>query len=401
MVTQVNRIYLKVIAVVLLTTAIACQKKPVPKELEDDLDSVTTTTSLSTVPDTTTTTSTSTTTTTQPKYIYGVSGACTSGNAVTTFTTATASNLVFRINTYSGIRDAVLFDYNSLPSGDSPVGIADWSSTHVMVMLESASARRLELVEKKHSGARTSFVTSATVLSTALRNMIKTSDGGILLTRSGAVEKVSASGVRIGAPYVSNNLGTTCNTANTDYNSVTVTPNSRIILTHRAATPNNRLISVPATGAAGSCTAAQAAPSTTAWPTHVIHIPTKNKVFAFFANSTTALNQNVLMSYDYDDATGLFSNAQKIYEANLYPSTFNYLLYSVSAMAFDSETDTLYISTANSNTATVTNYQIEKFQVDFTKIGTDNNNVLQRSGTIPFYSYGLDTKCISQMFVGY
>mgnify|MGYP003596711712 CR=1 FL=1 len=53
---------------------------------------------------------------TKPKYLYVASGACYSGTGNTTFTTATASNLVYRLNTSSGVKDLSIADYYSLPA---------------------------------------------------------------------------------------------------------------------------------------------------------------------------------------------------------------------------------------------------------------------------------------------
>lgn len=69
-------------------------------------------------------------------------------------------------------------------------------------------------------------------------------------------------------------------------------------------------------------------------------------------------------------------------------------------MALDTVKNEIYISTAITTAATVVNYAVEKFTYDPTQIGVTNTAVLTRVGTTPFYNYGVDTKCISQMIVG-
>ena len=74
--------------------------------------------------------------TAKPKYLYVSSGACYSGTN-TTFTTATSSNQVFRLNIASGQKDMTFADYFSLPAnpGDSPVHLVEADSSNLMVLV--------------------------------------------------------------------------------------------------------------------------------------------------------------------------------------------------------------------------------------------------------------------------
>ena len=81
-------------------------------------------------------------------------------------------------------------------------------------------------------------------------------------------------------------------------------------------------------------------------------------------------------------------------------TTTGYSLYNISSMYLDASTNTLYVATAISTATTVVNYAIEKFTYDPAQLGVDNTKVLTRVGTGPFYNYGVDTKCISSMFIG-
>ena len=45
-----------------------------------------------------------------PKYLYVASGACYSGNGITSFTNATSSNLVYRLNLTTGTKERTIAD---------------------------------------------------------------------------------------------------------------------------------------------------------------------------------------------------------------------------------------------------------------------------------------------------
>lgn len=340
---------------------------------------------------------------TAPRYLYVSSGLCYSGSGITTFTSTTSSNLIYRIDTATGIRESILADYSAFPAsaGDSPVSIIDWDSNNLLVMVRNGTAGRLELLPKI-GGTRNSFGTNpaiGTILSTAPQNMAKSSDGGVLMIRTGFIEKINSSGTRQNTPFVNNNLGATCGTANVLYTNISISNTGRIITANAAASPNNRVISLPAAGATGSCSAGLAAPATTTYATAMVLDKTHSKLIVAYAGSTTAANINSIHAYDFNETTGAITNDQVIYDSSAYPATYSYLLFAISAMTLDETTNTLFVATATSNATTVVNYAIEKLSYDATKIGTANSTVLTRSGTTPFYNYGVDTKCISAMSV--
>lgn len=338
------------------------------------------------------------------KYLFVSSGLCYSGVGVTTFSATTASNLIYKVDTDTGQREDIIADFFASPAsaGDSPISIIDWSSENLLVMIRNGTGGRLETLPKK-GGTRNSFGTTpaiGSILTTAPQNMAKTSDGGVLLIRTGYMEKINASGIRQNTPFVSNNLGATCGTANTLYTNIAITGTGRIITANAAASPNNRVISVPASGATGSCSAGLAAPATTTYATAFAFDAANGKLLvAYSGNSSTTANINSIHAYDFDEATGAITNDQTIYDASLYPTTYGFLLFGISAMTLDPETNTLYVATAISNATTVLNYAIEKLKYDATKIGSSNTEVLTKSGTLPFYNYGVDTKCISALVV--
>jgi hypothetical protein len=359
---------------------------------------------------------TTTTATTLPavasRYLYISSGACQAASGVTTFSAITSSNLVFRVNLSTGMRDSIIADYNASPAsaGDTPVGVVDWDSDRLAVIVGNAATGRIEYVPK-NATSRSNFGLTpgpATIFSAIPRFMSKTNDGGLFTIRSGAIDKISSSGIRLSGPsasanYVMNNLGATCGATNTTYSFAlhTGTSSNRIIAGHAFAA-QNRVISMPAIGASSGtqCIAAQAAPGAgTSWPLAAIYDSANSKLIVAWGNSATTANTNMIIAYDYNDTTGAIGPANTLYDIST--GTAPYTLYNVSAMTLDSTTNTIYISTAISTATTVVNYAIEKFTYDATQIGVTNSAVLTRVGSTPFYNYGVDTKCISGMTIAY
>jgi hypothetical protein len=359
---------------------------------------------------------TTTTTTTLPatpsRYLYVASGTCQAPSGVTTFSATTSSNLVFRVNLSTGIRDSIIADYNASPAsaGDTPVGLVDWDTDRLAVVVGNTATGRIEFVPK-NATSRSNFGLTpgpATIFSAIPRFMSKTNDGGLFTIRSGAIDKISSSGIRLSGPsasanYVMNNLGATCGTTNTTYSFAlhTGTSSNRIIAGHAFAA-QNRVISLPAIGAsgAGQCVAAQAAPGAgTSWPLAAVYDSVNSKLIVAWGNSATTANTNMIVAYDYNDTTGAIGTANTLYDIST--GTAPYTLFAVSAMTLDPVTNTIYIATAISTATTVVNYAIEKFTYDATKIGVTNSAVLTRVGSTPFYNYGVDTKCISGMTVAY
>lgn len=333
---------------------------------------------------------------TKPKYLYVASGACYSGTGNTTFTTATASNLVYRLNLSSGVKDLSIADYYSLPAnaGDSPISAIEQDKDNLFVLVENAtSGRRIEKVAKASSPSRSIFSSNTTALSAALKFMVKSSDSGLLISKGAGTEKLTSQGVRMGAPYIGTNLGATCGTTITNISSVTTNPSNKIFFTHAAAS-NNRwgVISANGYATASDCLAAQAAPNVNSYPVAIVYLAATNQVMVAYAGNSIATDLNSIYVYDFNDSTNAISNPTKIYDANSYVSA-GYLLYGISAMAFDPSDSSLYVATAISSATTVVNYVIEKLSYNST------TKTLTRVGTVPFYNYGVDTKCISSLSI--
>lgn len=341
-----------------------------------------------------------------PRYLYVASGLCYSAN--TTFTNTTSSNLIYRLDLESGQRDELLADFNSSPaqSGDSPVGIGVLDEDHIYALIENSTnvgARRIERLEKKNLGLRSAFSNNTTALSGVLRNLLVLPSGDLVISKSTAIEKITSANIRIqqGAnPFISAPAGS-CAPSATLISKVVQLGNGNLVYLHANAAQNKfGIISAAGYVAAADCKSVQAAPVATAFPVAAAYDSQAKRLLVAYAGTSVGVDINSIYSYLIDEATNVISAPQKVYDANLYPATYPYLLYGVSEMVLDEKTGHLYVATAVNTSTTVVNYAIEKFKYDNSKIGVDNSKVLTRVGNTPFYPYGIDTKCISNMFIG-
>ena len=327
------------------------------------------------------------------KYLYVTTGACYSGGN-TTFTTTTASNLIYRLSLTNGQKNLQLADYYSLPAnpGDSPISLIEQDSENLLILVENTTGRRIEKLAKSNNPARPLFSSNSTVLSSTLRQMIKTSDNGLLISKSSGIEKISSQGMRIGTPYVASNMGATCGT-NTNITAVATTTSGKIFFTNAVAA-NNRFGVIAANGysTASDCLAVQAAPNVNSFPVAITYLEAYHQVIVAYAGNSLSPDINSIYVYDFNDSTNTLSNPTKLYDANTY-ITAGYLMYGISAMAYNSDESSFYVSTAISSATTVVNYVIEKLNYN------PVSKTLSRVGSIPFYNFGVDTKCISHLLV--
>lgn len=336
---------------------------------------------------------------TPSKYLYISSGLCYSGNN-TTFTAATASNVIYRLNAQSGQLDLRVADYFRLPSqlADTPIGMTFGSDNEFLVLVDNTSAaiRRIDNIQLASFGNRSSLVYSATAFATNLRSLQVTSGGNFVVARTNSIELISSLGVRIGAPYIAPNT-VSCGSTNSSIRRAKMLPNGMFVFVN-AANTHNRIGVLPSSGG-NTCLSLQAAPDANAFPTDFFFDEKNSLLVVAFASNAVTAERNSIYAYSLDTATGVISNPQKLYDRANYPATHNFHLYGISAMAHDSETNELYISSAINDTTTVVNYRIEKFRYDPTKIGSQNSEVLTRLSEQPFYSYGTDTRCISDLII--
>lgn len=340
------------------------------------------------------------------KFLYVAAGLCYSGGGNTTFTNLTSSNLVYRVNLETGTKDMSIADYNASPAqvGDSPVGLAkSGGSLYVLLENNTAGARRIESIDL-NSKARSLFSNNTTALSAVLRSLKLLPNGDFLVSKSSAIEKISASNVRItkgASPYV-NAPAAPCATSTTLISQVSTLSNQFIVFLH-AATGQNRFgfVKPEGYGSSGDCTQAQAAPVATAFPTAMAFDEANSKLLVAFAGNATTTDLNSIYSYDLTltENSVTVGTANKIYDASLYPTTYPYLMYGISAMELDPATNSLYVATATTTATTVANYAIEKLSYNPSHIGSANTQVLTRPNGPSFYTYGVDTKCISDLII--
>ena len=334
--------------------------------------------------------------TTKPRYLYVTTGACYSGVGNTTFTATTASNLVYRLSVATGKKDMTIADFNSAPAnaGDSPVFAIEQDKDNLLVAVENASGRRIEKVAKAASPSRSIYSSNSTALSAVLKSIIKTPDNGYLIAKTAGVEKFTSQGVRIGAPYVGTNLGATCGATTTNiYEAVTNSSGKIFFINSLAA--NNRWGVIASTGynTAADCLGVKAAPNANSYPVAIIYLQAVNQVMVAYAGNAITTDLNSIYVYDFDDTTNAISAGVKIYDSSNYVTT-GYLLYGISAMAYDSVDNSLYVATAISSATTVVNYSIEKLSYN-----PSAKTLTRVTSDLPFYNYGVDTKCISSLAI--
>ncbi|MEK2689739.1 hypothetical protein [Bdellovibrio sp. GT3] len=327
--------------------------------------------------------------------LYMTSGSCYVGSGLTS---ETPSRTVSAIDLDTGVVDEVLMDYNTVNATDRPQSVLKSDDGNLLVLVENGTsyARRIDLVKMKGDNQFSTYLADSTILSTTnvhvVRNMVRTADGGLLISKSVASEKVSSSKgrVTVGAnPFINAPAGGSCGTANnTLISAVVALPNSKYIFAHASTNPNNRVVfmnNVNGYTTNADCTSAVSAPATTTFPTAMAYIPstsTPNTGYLLVSYSSSTAAQDYIYAYDVNETSGTISGATKAYENTS-------VARGMSAMTYDSQAGAVYV--ANGSTALANS--IEKFTFDPT------TKTLTRSGSVPFSGTSLYTKCISGMTV--
>jgi hypothetical protein len=337
-------------------------------------------------------------------YLYVASGLCYGAN--TTFTSTTASNVVFKVNLDTGAQEDTIADYNvsTETPGNTPVALQNYDGGHLMVLVDNTTSgstgnKRLEKISKDGSEAKVTFVQNSSIFGTS-GNMRSfkifnwddnaLSDGSFFVAHGASVDRTSNIGtiIKSGTPSNYAWLSATSGScqSNTNITSVDLLSNGMMLFAHAAASHN--IFGVIAAAGYGNnasnCLASQAAPIATAYPTSLVYIQSANQVLVAYAGNSTATDTNSIYAYDIDESTGAISNATKAYENTN-------VLYGVTAMAYDQVHNVLYVATQNSTATTAAGYNIEKFNYDLT------TKTLTRATTTPFSTHTYKTKCISSM----
>lgn len=347
-------------------------------------------------------------------YLYVASGACNTGFGLTTYAAATASNVIFRINSSTGQYEGRIADFSTVADAPaSPVSIIDYDDTYFLALVEHASLRRVETIKKTLAGDRATFYNnvSATapigLLTGVGKSILKVADG-YLVSKTTAIEKMNAAKARMvgtgTASWVAG-PGGVCSAAATNINSMTTYPTTahaagyNIIYTHSSnasnATTNRIGVISGLTGWNGTagCVSNQSTVAAGATPVASVYMPDAHRLVVAYAGTNVAL-QNSIYTYAIDEAgtTNVISDAFKGYED---PN----VLFGISAMAYDPVNKYLYVAAGS---AIVTNfttantvYKIEKFSYDTT------TKLFTRVGTMPLYAGNIESRCISSMFLGH
>lgn len=306
------------------------------------------------------------------KYIYVASGACYSGGVAA----STGSATITKYDLTTGALADLVIDYNAFGLGDMPAAIKSFVGDQFLIGIENAGGRRLDVVARDGSGL-TTYLTNATALNAAFRDLVVLSDSSILVAKATAIEKFAPSRARVtqGANPFVNAPAATCANSTTVMSSAITLPDGKIVYAHAAATPNNKIGVISASGyaAPANCLASQAAPATTALPTAVAYHQLSGKLLVTYASTTSA--SNLVYSYDINTTSGAISNPIAAW------TDFG-IVYGASKMTIDQETGFIYIA---NGAATYNN--IEKFSI--------SNGVLTKIGTTPFINTGIYTRCIS------
>lgn len=341
---------------------------------------------------------------TTARNLYVASGVCLAMGGNTTFTPATASNIIYKVNLDTGAPGEILADYSgpNNPYGappDTPTSIVGFDDTFIYALIDNAtnaSNRRVEKVPRSltTTDARGNYYSNTTVFpataSNILRSLFKGADNSIYISRTVAIEKVNTSKQRLpntSTAWVNNPAGGCANSA-TVLSSVQVTTSGKTIFTH-ANTAQNKIGVIGATGysTAADCLNTMAPPVATAFPTASVYLPTYNMLLVLYAGAISAPENNSVYAYDFNETTGALSGATKAFQDST-------VLFGGSAIAVDDSSGTIYVATTNSTTTAASGYNIEKFTFDPT------TKTLTRVGTTPFATHWIGSKCISSMFVG-
>lgn len=380
------------------------------------------------------------------KILYVSTGSCNSGQGITTYTT-TATRTVERYLSSNGANLGYLLDYNIFglfTTATQPRNVVDYD-THLLVLNEHATAseRKIIKVPKTDPLSFTTYYNNVTALSGVLSGMALDSEGSLIVGKTTALEKVGANQTRLlaGAAAWVNAPAGTCATSTTGMTSVLTLPPvsagvpGKIIYAHQGATAaTNRLGLISGTGyfAAADCLngvqtsavthrkAANLAANTVAFnatgtsPTSMVLIPFSSgtitaKLIVSYSNGQTS-NSNAgtynlnhgIVSWDVSETSSTAAtliNPVVLYDNPTY-------LYAVSAMAYDSDTQTLFVATGGdpgviNQTTNNYGYNVEKFSVSFTNAQTTGLELTRQStNNLPFIRGGANTKCISGMSLG-
>ncbi len=390
-----------------------------------------------------------------PKTLYVASGLCYSGSGITTYTQTTASRVVSKWSTASGLSTGTFTDLNvasNVSVNTVPQSLIDRGDSILMLTENSVTTgdRKIFKIMKNNPGIYITYANDPAAFTPAATNITRSmaldSDGGLIFSKSVAAEKVTSIGARVAKggvnPWINPAAATgTCFSAVATFISSVgiLTPftnanQGKLVYLHAGATAAVNNIGIVQRSGLTSATAADCAGSTPAGglstvahtnapnvlgpltfaatgasPTSMVYIPTpapavtSGKLLVTYSSSiNTQFDNNTNFNYgvvmwdvtETSDTAATVNNPVILWRDES-------VVWAPSAITYDASTSSVYVAVggAISNMNQTTNnygYNVEKFTLDMvapslTRVSINNQ---------PFISGNSQTKCISNLAIG-
>jgi hypothetical protein len=382
--------------------------------------------------------------------LYIATGICYSGTGFTAPTIADVGQTFARLD-ISSRQYEVVHDYaNSAnnAAGSYANGVTDGGDGHIYVAVENATNtgnRKIDKIVKAAYGERVVWQSNTAILASGgvLKGISRATDKGVLFAATTAIERYDATPTRQtkgpitaptawGAALGNDGASRDCSANNTRITDMVALPSAvsgdqigKFIYTHSAVGQMDvGVVSKNGGNAAGTCLANVAGGATlteattadaslnetlsvNATPTSVVFVSTgagTGKVLVAYASSTNngvqaaaASLNNALVMYDFTENTAAPESATLTNGVVLYNNDAYFA--GVSAMAYDSTTNSLFASRVDTNSVVggVPNgYIIERFTIDLTtpsatRVLDTNNSSFEEANSF--------TNCVTSMFV--
>lgn len=309
-----------------------------------------------------------------PRYLYVASGSCYAGGA----TVVAGSAFISKYSLSTGELVDVIADFGRTSATDFPVDMQDFDDDYLAVLVENGTTttlRRIDLVPKDGSHYPSTLTYGGGTFSGVLRSLALLQDGSALISRSAAIAKLNPSFGVSNASFISAPTGLCATSATLLADIIELPTSGKLLFTHAAATPNNRLGMLSADGT--TCLTGTAGPITTSLPTDLM-LHSSGRLLVAYGSATAA--SNVIYSYVVDETLNTLTPYQSY--------TNSAFVNGPTRMAEDPVTGDVYIA----NGASTLN-NIEKFNYNSTTMA------LTRPMNYPFIQFSGSTKCISGMVI--
>lgn len=372
------------------------------------------------------------------KHLYMATGICYAGIGFTAPAVGVVGKTVARFN-LSSRNTELIKDYADLSvevAATWPAGITPDADGNMYVSVEHATAgnKRIDRLPLEPNSNHEVWYQSAAVLTTVMKAITVASDGGIIIGRTTTVDRFDPASNRKTVTATNawgQAFGGSCATNNTIITSVLALPAyssglfSKFVYSHSTAGQHDiGIIGMNGYTVAGDCLANapggatlsnsaganlgwSAQLSATAAPTAMVYVATPGgtatgKLIVAYSSSTlntaaAAGLSNALVMYDITESS---ATAATITNGVVLYHDHNYL-FGVTAMAYDEDTNELYVAVNNSLAVAPVGYNIEKFAIDLTSTsstGTGATRVTHTDGG-PFMSSNTFNNCVTGMFV--